>query len=198
MVAEPILLPVTTPFASTETVSASDDSQETALFVASSGVTVAVNAAVLPKYTSCVAGSETLSTATVLATTETLHTAFTELSALDVAVTVQVPSPIGVTTPLTTVATASSDEVHVTVWSVVFAGVNVGVNVLASSPTVKPNEVAIVIAVGIIFSTVTAHSPTTPLPSFAVALIVADPALIAVTKPSAETVATSVAVEDHV
>ena len=60
-----------------------------------------------------------------------------------VAVIVVVPMATGVTMPSATVATAGSEEVHVTVLSAAFSGSTVATRVTGSSPTVRFNSSAL-------------------------------------------------------
>jgi len=88
-------------------------------------------------------------------------------------------------------------DTHVTLVFVAVVGSTVAVNVDdAPVARLKVDELK-VIEVTYCF-TVTAHVPVTPLPSAAVAVIVAVPAATAVTTPEEETVATDVLLDVHV
>ena len=176
---------VTTPLATVAIVS-SDDVHATVLSVASSGVTVAVSVSVSPSVSSAVVLSRAMPVAgitfalTVISQVADISPAF--------AVIVALPALSAVTTPSTTVATVSSDDVHATVLSVASSGVTVAVSV-SVSPSVSSAVVlsrAIPVA-GITFALTVISQVAETSPDFA--LIVALPALNAVTTPLA-TVAT--------
>ena len=119
----------------------------------------------------------------------------------DVAVMVAVPAALAVTLPIvSTIATAVLLDVHVTVLSVASAG-----DTVAESGVVSPTVIVfslgdtITEATGITLAvTVIVHVPDLPLPSAAVAVIVAVPAALAVTLPVVSTVATASLLDAHV
>ena len=121
----------------------------------------------------------------------TVQVAFFPLPSVADAVIVVVPAFFGYTVPLLTVATVESEEVQVNVLFVASLGKTVAVSVELLPPTVRlreeeDNETEVT-SMGL---TVTVHEPYFPLPSEAVALMVAVPGLTAVTRPFT-TVATS-------
>ena len=100
------------------------------------------------------------------------------------AVMVAVPSLTAVILPPSTVATAVSDDDHVTVLSVASSGLTVAV-IVSESPSVRVSSVleSETELTSMTFAeTVTAHDAVKP-PSTVLTVIVADPALTAVTLP---------------
>ena len=183
---------VTTPSATVATVS-SDDVHVTVLS-APAGFTVAVNVTLSPAVTDAVVWSNvTLSTGTTAAATVISQVA---LWSPAVAVMVTVPSFNVVTTPSATVATVSSDDVHVTVLSVAVSGVTVAVNV-----TLSPAVTDAVALSNVTLSTGTTAAVTVTLQVAlfppAVAVMVASPSATAVTLPVSSTVATDSLSDDH-
>ena len=176
MVALPALTAVTLPL-STLATDASDEVQATFLSVASSGFTVAVSCAVSPTANDRVVLSRV--TDSVLTVTVTLHSA-TQVP--DFAVIVASPDFLAVILPSDTVATDTSDELQVTALSVALSGFTVAVNI-SVSPTCIDREVrsrmidftATILAE--IFTVQVADLPP------ALAVIVAEPSLMAVTVP---------------
>ena len=201
MTAVPIATGVTTPFSTVATVGVSLF-QTTVLFVAFSGSIFTVRGADAPP---TVSSSASLSnaipvTAILPGFTVTTHSA---VAFPALALIVAVPSDTGVTIPSTTVATASEEELHVTVLSVASSGVIVAVSVAVWPPAVSSNSLSLrlipvtstipfasieVLSVATeIGRTITMHSATNPP---ACAEIIAEPSAIGVTNPSF-TVATS-------
>jgi len=99
------------------------------------------------------------------------------------------PSATAVTTPFATVATPSLLLVQVTSLCAAFHGLTAAVSVFISSGfiTSRAEESRTPLAPVI---TATVNVINLPLPSFAVALIVAEPSFTPVTRPVCETVAT--------
>ena len=129
IVVVPALTPVTTPDELTVATEGFDDDQDTALFVAFEGVTVAVKVPVPPTPISiAVLSRETPVTDTVGAITVTVHDPYLFVPSVAVALMVAVPAFTAVTTPdELTVATEGSDDDHDTALFVAFEGVTVAV-----------------------------------------------------------------------
>ena len=114
------------------------------------------------------------------------------------AVIVAVPPPLAVTKPLLlTVATLVLLDFHVTFLLLVLLGVTVAVSCSVSPLFIVAEVLFSEIPVANWF-TVIAHEALRLLPSRVVAVIVAVPQLLAVTKPPLLTVATLVLLDDHV
>ena len=129
MVALPTAMAVTLPLASTVATLSSDEVHVTVLSVVVAGITVAVKVSLSVALRLSVVVLSVIEDAAV-AFTVTAQVAFT---LPQVAVIVALPTAIAVTVPLaSTVATLSSDEVHVTVLSVVVAGITLAVKVSLS------------------------------------------------------------------
>ena len=159
----------------------------TVLSVASSGLTVAMRVALSPSTIS----KEVLSRVTDVTAMMFLATVTLQVASLSpaFAVIVAVPSFTAVTSPFTTVAMASSEDVQVTVLSVALSGVTVAVRVaLAPSTRFRDSLSNLMDSTG----TNAAVTVTLQVASFAPALavMVAVPAFTAFTLPSA-TVATA-------
>ena len=192
MVAFPTAIAVTLPLASTVATLSSDVAHVTVLSVVVAGFTVAISVSVSVAFRVIAVLFRVMDAAGV-ASTVTTQVADT---LPQVAVMVAFPTAIAVTLPFaSTVATLSSDEVHVTVLSVVVTGSIVAVSV---SVSVAFRVIAVLFRVmdaAGVASTVTAQVADT-LPQ--VAVIVAFPTAIAVTLPFASTVATLSSDEVHV
>lgn len=190
MVAVPALFAVTTPSATVATV-ASLEVQVMVLSVVFSGVNVTVKVTVLPTSTvACDGSREMLSTGTITVTVQVA-----DLPLAVVAVMVAVPAATAFTLPvLSTVATAASLEVQVTVLSVASSGETVGVKV-SEQPTARLSSSLLsdIPVTGIV--TVTEQVADSPFE--VVAVIVAVPALTAVTIPSEDTDAIVASLEVH-
>lgn len=200
IVAEPEAFAVTTPLDETVATDVLLDDQETPVFVALDGDTVAVRLPVLPATRLIVDRfKETPVTEIVAAVTETEQVAFFEPSCV-VQVMVAEPAAFAVTTPEDeTVATDVLLDDHVTALLEALEGETVAVSVPVV-PAVKDilvlfRETPVTETVPAL--TVTEHVAVLP-PSDVVHVIVADPADLAVTVPSEETVATEVLLDDHV
>jgi hypothetical protein len=138
-------------------------------------------------------------TDTIGSDTVTEHVAFLPPSFV-VTVIVAFPADLAVTTPDDeTVATEVLLEDHVTDLSVAFDGVIVAVNVRVSPTYMDRDELLRLTPVTetVAELTVTEHFAVLP-PSFVVTVIVAEPAVFAVTTPEDDTVATEVLLDDHV
>lgn len=125
MVAVPAATPVTRPSLLTLAVPGAEDSHVTVLTAVSSGRMVAVSCTVRPtEMVASVVFSVTLSASTG---TSTLQVAVRPFSV--VAVITVLPAAFAVMTPFpSTVATSSSEEVHVTVLMVASSGLTVAVS----------------------------------------------------------------------
>ena len=183
----PDLTAVTLPLTTLATDS-SDEVQVTFLSVASSGFTVAVSCTVSPTANE----SDVLSRVTDPVGTVTM-TAHSAVLPPHLAVIVALPDLTAVTLPSATLATDSSEEVHVTFLSVASSGFTVAVNV-AVSPTVKERVVLSSVTDSTSTEIFTVHSAMQE-PDLAV--IIAVPDFFAVTLPSA-TVATDTSDEPQV
>ena len=153
--------------------------------VASLGSTVAVSFPVLPASSVNVVGSNvTLVTGFVGALTVTSHAAVLLPSAV-VTMMVAVPAFTAVTVPSATVATCSLLLLHVTVWLVAFAGSTVAVS-FSLPPSASVNSVLVNVTpvTGTVWGalTVTLHVAVLA-PSSVVTVMMASPALTAVTTP---------------
>ena len=194
MVEDPSFTAVTLPFTSTVATVVLLEDQVTVLSVAFEGDTVAVKVSV-PPMTSVIDVLFKLTLVTVTGFTVTTHC--TDIPPA-VAVIVAVPTPFAVTVPLDTVATEVLELLHVTVLSVAFVGATVAVRV-SEVPFTRLKVVLFkVTPVTATLLTVTVQVAVTPLPSWAVAVIVAVPALTPVTTPLELTVATDVLELDQV
>ena len=121
------------------------------------------------------------------------------LPSLAVAVMVAVPLPFAVTLPLaSTVATEVLEDFQLTDLSVASVGRTVGAKVRVPSIARKVYWVLSIVMDVTNLLTVTAQDADFPLPSLAVAVIVAVPLDTAVTLPLWSTVATDVLSEDQV
>ena len=191
MVAVPSLTAVTSPFASTVAMFSSEEVHARLLFVAFSGATLAFNANVSPSVSVCsVALSVMPSTSTTGAFTFMVHLAETLLPSVALTVMVAVPSLTAVTSPFaSTVAMFSSEEVHARLLFDALAGSTLAVR-FTVSPSSRVFSVifSVMDATGMI-DTFTVHVAFKFEPSLVVAVMVAVPSLIAVTTPSAFTVA---------
>ena len=194
MVEDPSFTAVTLPFTSTVATVVLLEDQVTVLSVAFEGDTVAVKVSV-PPMTSVIDVLFKLTLVTVTGFTVTTHCADIPPA---VAAIVAVPTPFAVTVPLDTVATEVLELLHVTVLSVAFVGATVAVRV-SEVPFTRLKVVLFkVTPVTATLLTVTVQVAVTPLPSWAVAVIVAVPALTPVTTPLELTVATDVLELDQV
>ena len=161
------------------------------------------NTAVLPSSSARVVLSSVIFATSTLGVglrsfTVTLHSACTPLPSFAVAVIIASPACFAVTWPLaSTSATAGLSLAQVRSLSVASAGATVGTSVAvlpSSSARVVLSSVILVtstLGVGLGSVTVTLHSACTPLPSFALAVIIASPACFAVTWPFSSTAATA-------
>ena len=114
------------------------------------------------------------------------------LPSLAVAVMVAVPLDTAVTLPFwSTVATEVFVELHVTLLSLAVLGVMVAVSV-SLPPSFKLSDVLFNVTTVTYCFTVTEQVAFLPLPSLAVAVIVAVPTAFAVTTPEEDTVAMDV------
>ena len=177
MVAVPTSFAVTVPFATVATDS-SDELHSTAS-VLFSGVTVAVSVTVLSFWRLSVVLESFIAVAGISFGTTVISQVAVLLPAL--AVIVAVPMPFAVTVPFATVATVSSDELHLTA-SVLFSGVTVAVSV-AVSPFWRLSVVleSVISVAGTSFGTTVTSQVTLLSPMIAV--MVAVPMPIAVTVP---------------
>jgi len=187
MTAVPALTAVTFPLASTAATALLPEVHVTALFVAFEGLMVAVRVSVpLTNRLKVFLLSDTLLTWTLF--TVTLHVAVLLPSAvLTVIVAVPAFSPV-TSPPELTLATPSLFDVHVTVLLVAFEGLTVAVRVDVL-PTFKVIELLLRLTPVTGTVTVTVQVAVLLL-SAVVTVIVAVPALTAVTTPSDDTVAT--------
>ena len=195
MVAVPALTAVTVPSLPTVAISVLDDDHTTVASSALPGVTFAVSFPVAPRVSvSAVLSSVTVSTR--IGFTVTMHVAVLPPSCM-VAVIVVSPALCVVTVPsLSTVATSGLDDDHTTVLPSALLGVTFAVS-FPVSPRVNMSVSlsSVIFSTGLcIVLTVTVHSAVLP-PACAVMLAV--PALTAVTVPSLPTVATDVSDDDH-
>jgi hypothetical protein len=126
--AVPTLCAVTTPLLDTLATLASELLQVTFLFVAVLGDTLAVNVKVSLAFNVAAVLLKVMPL-TGVAATVTLHTALTLLPSDAVALMSAVPTLCAVTTPSTTVATVSSELLHVTVLLLAVEGDTVAVKV---------------------------------------------------------------------
>ena len=177
MVAVPTSFAVTVPFATVATDS-SDELHSTAS-VLFSGVTVAVSVTVSSFWRLSVVLESFIAVAGISFGTTVISQVAVLLPAL--AVIVAVPMPFAVTVPFATVATVSSDELHLTA-SVLFSGVTVAVSV-AVSPFWRLSVVleSVISVAGTSFGTTVTSQVTLLSPMIAV--MVAVPMPIAVTVP---------------
>ena len=120
------------------------------------------------------------------------------VASLITAVIVVEPAPVAVTSPVaSTVATSGSADDHSTNASGAPDG-DVAATNMADSPTCNRTDVGVIVTGEVGGSvTVTAAVPVTPVPSFAVAVIVVEPAPMPLTRPAASTVATSGSADDQ-
>ena len=189
MVADPSLIALTTPLLTVAT-EASELVQVTVWSVASSGLTVAVRVTVSPAFNDAlVLSSEILVTGVGTTMIEQVAVFSPAL-----AVIVAVPTLIAVTIPLLTLAMLASEVLQITVLSVTSSGLTVAVRV-AVSPTF--NDALVLSRVILVTGVGTTVIEQVALLSPALAVIVAEPNLIAVTTPSL-TVATEESEESQV
>ena len=168
----------------------------TVLSVASSGLTVAVRVTESPSFSSTsVLSNPTDSTAMTFLSTVTLQVAVLSPA---LAVTVAVPSLTASIFPPSTVATEGSEDVHVTVLSVASSGLTVAV-IVSESPSLRVNssfEREMEATSTVFAETETEHDAVNP-PSTDLTVILADPALSAVTFPFS-TLATDLSLLSHI
>ena len=180
-VAVPTPTAVTTPFFTVIT-NASDERHVTVLTVAFAGVTVAVSVALPPTDSeSSVLFSVTPVSSTVGTLTVTVQDAVLPLEV--VAITTAVPAFFAVTIPFSTVATAVSELVHVTVLSVASAGITAAVNTSVSPTTNDRAGLSREMPEAATVELVTVTVQIAVLPLEVVAIITAVPTPAAVTVP---------------
>ena len=195
--AVPVLIAVTLPSSTVATDGSSDD-HVTFLFVAFSGLTVAVNTITSPSTISKdVLFKETPVTAYTLAWTFTEQVAVLPPSSV-VTVIVALPFETAVTLPSCTVATDELSEVQIRFLLVAFSGVIVAVKV-ATSPSVSSIDVLskTTPVTGYFLSLTVIEQLAVIPPSSVFTVTTAVPLLRAVTLPSS-TVATDGSSDDHV
>ena len=180
-VAVPSPTAVILPF-STVATDGSDELHITDLSVVSSGTTVAVSTPVFPTTSDMV----DLSNVTPAAMTTEFLTVTVQVAAFPlevVAITTAVPAFFAVTIPFSTVATAVSELVHVTVLSVASAGITAAVNTSVSPTTNDRAGLSREMPETATVELVTVTVQIAVLPLEVVAIITAVPAPAAVTVP---------------
>jgi hypothetical protein len=198
MVAEPSATAVTNPVDETVTTPVSDDDQSTvasAIELPPASVTVAVSVSVSPMTPNVTESRESSRVAGSWATV----TAAVPVAEPEVAVIVAVPSAIEVTRPEDeAVATAASDVAHVTVAPLIVAPP--ASFTVADSWVVSPNKanVSTVSANAMLAATCPTVTAAVPVAEPEVAVIVAVPSAIEVTRPEDEAVATAASDVAHV
>ncbi len=137
--------------------------------------------------------------ATELLHTLTLHFADFPLPSAAMADIVAVPLEIPETVPFwLTVAIVSSDEDQTTLLSLASSGRTEDTEIVDDSPSLKVKDVLSRVMLVTYCWTSTSQVPEAPLPSFAVAVIMAVPLATPLTTPDVETVATEVLELDQV
>ncbi len=200
IVAEPAALAVTVPSEATVATDVLLEVHVTPVLVALLGETVGVRRYVSPAVNdNDVGDTETPVTATVALVTVTVQVAVLPPSSVRTVIVAE-PAAFAVTTPLDeTVATVVLLDDHVTALLVALEGETVAVSVPVV-PAVK--DILVLFRETPVTETVPALTVTEQVavlpPSDVVHVIVADPADLAVTVPSEETVATEVLLDDHV
>ena len=192
IMASPRAIAVTSPVALTVATDSSELLHVTLLSVASAGLTVAVSCNFSPTFNEDAVRFSSIDS-TGVATTVTLHSVLTP--PFEAVITAS-PSATAVTSPFAlTVATDSSELLHVTLLSVASAGLTVAVS-CTFSPTFSEEAVRFSsIDSTRVATTVILHSAlTAPLE----AVITASPSATAVTSPVALTVATDSSELRHV
>ena len=198
IVAVPLVTAVTRPADETVATPEADDDHVTVapdITDPDASVTVALRVTVSPMDAKVFVFGDTVT----LAATWPNVTEAVALAEPDVAVIVADPAATEVTNPADeTVATAASEDDHVTVAPVITdpaASFTVAVSVAVSPTDEKASEFGESVIVAATWVTVT-EADLLAVPE--VAVIVTDPVAIEVTNPADETVATAALVEDHV
>ena len=197
MIAVPLLTAVTKPSLLTTATLVLLLLKITPLFVALAGSTVAFSSLASFSSSSSSLGFTVMpvtGTSTGVEPTLTVQVAYLPLPSFAAAVIIAVPSLTAVTRPvLLTVATASLLEEYLMLWLAV-VGCTLALS-WAVSFSFRFRELGSSVTPAAISSTLRVMLLLAPLPSLAVAVIVAEPAPVAITLPSASTVATVAALD---